>query len=106
MKWVSALSKQADIDTAVQEATEEIIRQLEGEEADLTIIFIAPQYKDFYDKVPELINRYFKPGMLFGCSGGGIIGNGEEAEQQAAFSLTCAKTVSYTHLTLPTIYSV
>ena len=91
MKWVSALSKQADIDTAVQEATEEIIRQLEGEEADLTIIFIAPQYRDFYDKVPELINRYFKPGMLFGCSGGGIIGNGEEAEQQAAFSLTCAK---------------
>ena len=91
MKWVSALSKQADIDTAVQEATEEIIRQLEGEEADLTIIFIAPQYKDFYDKVPELINRYLKPGLLFGCSGGGIIGNGEEVEQQAAFSITCAK---------------
>ena len=41
MKWVSALSKQADIDTAVQEATEEIIRQLEGEEADLKIIFLS-----------------------------------------------------------------
>ena len=26
-----------------------------------------------------------------GCSGGGIIGNGEEVEQQAAFSITCAK---------------
>ena len=91
MKWVSALSKQADIDTAVQEAAEEIIRQLEGEEADLTVIFIAPQYRDFYDKVPDLINRYLKPGLLFGCSGGGIIGNGEEVEQQAAFSITCAK---------------
>jgi len=91
MKWVSALSKQTDIDAAVQEAIEEIIRQLEGEEADLTIIFVAPQYKDFYGKIPELINRYFKPGVLFGCSGGGIIGNGEEVEQQAAFSITCAK---------------
>ena len=41
MKWVSALSKQTDIDAAVQEAIEEIIRQLEGEEADLTIIFLS-----------------------------------------------------------------
>ena len=91
MKWVSALSKQPDIDAAVQEASEEIIRQLGNDQADLTVIFVAPQYKDFYDKIPDLVNRYLKPGMLFGCSGGGIIGNGEEAEQQAAFSITCAK---------------
>ena len=91
MKWVSALSKQPDIDAAVKEASEEIIRQLGNDQADLTVIFVAPQYKDFYDKIPDLLNRYLKPGMLFGCSGGGIIGNGEEAEQQAAFSITCAK---------------
>ena len=111
MKWVSALSKQPDIDAAVQEASEEIIRQLGNDQADLTVIFVAPQYKDFYDKIPDLLNQYLKPGTLFGCSGGGIIGNGEEAEQQAAFSITCAKlpgvkTVSYTHLTLPTILLV
>jgi len=91
MKWVSALSKQPDIDAAVEEASEEIIRQLGNDQADLTVIFVAPQYKDFYDKIPDLVNRYLKPGMLFGCSGGGIIGNGEEAEQQPAFSITCAK---------------
>ena len=91
MKWVSALSKQPDIDAAVQEASEEIIRQLGNDQADLTVIFVAPQYKDFYDKIPDLLNRHLKPGTLFGCSGGGIIGNGEEAEQQAAFSITCAK---------------
>jgi len=91
MKWVSALSKQPDIDAAVEEVSEEIIRQLGNDQADLTVIFVAPQYKDFYDKIPDLVNRYLKPGMLFGCSGGGIIGNGEEAEQQPAFSITCAK---------------
>jgi small ligand-binding sensory domain FIST len=90
MKWVSALSKQTDIDAAVQEATEEIIRKLGKDQADLTVVFVAPQYKDFYDKIPDLVNRYLKPGVLFGCSGGGIIGNGEEVEQQAAFSITCA----------------
>lgn len=91
MKWVSALSKQTDIDAAVQEAAEEIVRQMGNNQPDLTVVFVAPQYKDFYDKVPDLVNRYLKPGILFGCSGGGIIGNGEEVEQQAAFSITCAK---------------
>ena len=61
MKWVSALSKQPDIDAAVQEASEEIIRQLGNDQADLTVIFVAPQYKDFYDKIPDLVNRYLKP---------------------------------------------
>ena len=91
MKWVSALSRQTDINSAVQEAAEFAIRQLGKDHADLTIVFVSPQFSEFYDKVPDLISRYFKPGLLFGCSGGGIIGNGEEAEQQAALSITCAE---------------
>ncbi len=91
MKWVSTLSRQTDIDSAVQEAAESAIQQLGKSHADLTVVFVSPQFKEFYDKIPELISRYFKPGLLFGCSGGGIIGNGEEAEQQAAISITCAE---------------
>jgi small ligand-binding sensory domain FIST len=91
MKWVSALSRQTDIDSAVQEAAESAIRQLGKDHADLTIVFVSPQFSEFYDKVPDLVSRYFNPGLLFGCSGGGIIGNGEEAEQQAAVSITCAE---------------
>ena len=91
MKWVSALSRQTDIDGAVQEAAESAISQLGKDHADLTVVFVSPQFKEFYDKVPEIISRYLKPGLLFGCSGGGIIGNGEEAEQQAAISITCAE---------------
>ncbi|MEK9630086.1 MAG: FIST N-terminal domain-containing protein [Nitrospinota bacterium] len=102
MKWVSALSKLTDIDAAVEEACANIKNQLGQDEADLTVIFVSPQYREFYDKVPDLINRYFKPGTLFGCSGGGIIGNGEEAEQQAAFSMTCATLPG---VKIQTIYS-
>ena len=93
MKWVSALSKQTDIDSAVEEATAEIIRQMGKDQADLTVCFVSPQYKDFYDKIPDLVNRYLKPGLLFGCSGGGIIGNGEEVEQQAAFVIDQSASV-------------
>ena len=91
MKWVSALSRKTDIDSAIQEAAESAIQQLGKDQADLTVVFVSPQFKEFYDKVPELVSRYLKPGLLFGCSGGGIIGNGEEAEQQAAVSITCAE---------------
>ena len=78
MKWVSTLYRQTDIDSAVQAAAESAISQLGKDHADLTVVFVSPQFSEFYDKVPDLIIRYFKPGLLFGCSGGGIIGNGEE----------------------------
>ena len=57
MKWVSALSRQTDINSAVQEAAEFAIRQLGKDHADLTIVFVSPQFSEFYDKVPDLISR-------------------------------------------------
>ncbi len=90
MKWISALSRQADIESAIQEVAESAVQQLGKDHVDLTVVFVSPQFKESYDKVPDLISRYLKPGLLFGCSGGGIVGNGEEAEQQAAISITCA----------------
>ena len=91
MKWVSTLYRQTDIDSAVQAAAESAISQLGKDHADLTVVFVSPQFSEFYDKVPELVSRYIKSGLFFGCSGGGIIGNGEEAEQEAALSITCAE---------------
>ena len=91
MKWVSTLCRQTDIDSAVQAAAESAISQLGKDHADLTVVFVSPQFSEFYDKVPELVSRYIKPGLFFGCSGGGIIGNGEEEEQEAALSITCAE---------------
>ncbi len=38
MKWVSSLSRQTDIDSAIQEAAESVIRQLGKDNADLTIV--------------------------------------------------------------------
>ena len=91
MKWVSTLYRQTDIDSAVQAAAESAISKLGKDHADLTVVFVSPQFSEFYDKVPELVSRYIKSGLFFGCSGGGIIGNGEEAEQEAALSITCAE---------------
>ena len=63
---------------------------MDGKSVDLTIIFVSPQFKDKYEEIPKLIRNRISSGHFLGCSGGGIVGGGKEAEQQAAFSMTCA----------------
>jgi small ligand-binding sensory domain FIST len=90
MKWASHLSTQNNIEACVDESVEAILSQMDGKSVDLTIIFVSPQFKDKYKDIPKLIRDRISSRHFLGCSGGGIIGGGKEAEQQAAFSITCA----------------
>ena len=90
MKWASHLSTQNNIEACVDESVEAILSQMDGKSVDLTIIFVSPQFKDKYEEIPKLIRDRISSKHFLGCSGGGIIGGGKEAEQQAAFSMTCA----------------
>jgi small ligand-binding sensory domain FIST len=90
MKWASHLSTQNNIEACVAESVEAILSQMGGKSVDLTIIFVSPQFKDKYEEIPKLIRDRIISGHFLGCSGGGIVGGGKEAEQQAAFSMTCA----------------
>ena len=90
MKWASHLSTQNNIEACVDESVEAILSQMDGKSVDLTIIFVSPQFKDKYEEIPKLIRDRISSRHFLGCSGGGIIGGGKEAEQQAAFSMTCA----------------
>ena len=90
MKWASHLSTQNNIEACVDESVEAILSQMDGKSVDLTIIFVSPQFKDKYEDIPKLIRDRISSKHFLGCSGGGIIGGGKEAEQQAAFSITCA----------------
>ena len=90
MKWASHLSTQNNIEACVDESVEAILSQMDGKSVDLTIIFVSPQFKDKYEDIPKLIRDRISSKHFLGCSGGGILGGGKEAEQQAAFSMTCA----------------
>ena len=90
MKWASHLSTQNNIEACVDESVEAILSQMDGKSVDLTIIFVSPQFKDKYEEIPKLIRDRISSKHFLGCFGGGIIGGGKEAEQQAAFSMTCA----------------
>jgi len=90
MKWASAITTQDNIESGIEEATESLLQQLDGKSADLTIIFVSPHFAERYHEISALIKKRFDPGLLLGCSGGGIIGQGQEVEQQPAFSITSA----------------
>jgi small ligand-binding sensory domain FIST len=90
MKWASAISEQPQLDQATQECVASLQNGLAGAAPDLAVVFVSAHYESEYDRVGELLKEHFGPIVIFGCSGGGIIGNGEEVEQRAAVSITAA----------------
>ena len=90
MKWASPLSTSDSIETCIDETIKAMREQLGEEQPHLTVIFISPHFRSHYRKVPGLIRQRMNPGTLIGCSGGGIIGGGNEEEDNPAFSMTCA----------------
>jgi len=90
MKWVSAIAKEEDLKTSVEQAARSIRDQLDGKDPHLTVLFVSPNFKQYYESIPGLIQEWLRPGLLFGCSGAGIIGGGQEVEHKPALSLTAA----------------
>ncbi len=90
MKWASAISEQTDLDGAFAECAASIKTQLGGETPDLAVAFVSPHYRNDYQRVAALMGEHIRPAHTFGCSGGGIIGNGLEVEQRPALSITAA----------------
>ena len=90
MQWASAISEQPALEPAVAECSAAIQRQLNGAAPDLAVAFVSPHYRDSYAALPGLVRESLGRPLLLGCSGGGIIGNGQEVEQRPALSITAA----------------
>ncbi len=87
MKWISSISTKVSLEAAVQEVAHEIIDGLAGRSADFGIIFISNTFMSEYPRLMPLLAEKIKIAHLIGCSGGGIIGNGQELEDIPALSL-------------------
>jgi small ligand-binding sensory domain FIST len=88
MNWASAISEQPDLGFAIGECIGSLESQLGGQSADLAVVFVSPHHRAEYGKVVSLVRQYLPAARVFGCSGGGIIGNGVEVEQRPAVSIT------------------
>ena len=78
MKWTSALSEQLVLEDAIAECGVAIKSSVGDADLDLAVAFISPHYEDSYDRVADLMARSLGAKHVFGCSGGGVIGNGLE----------------------------
>jgi small ligand-binding sensory domain FIST len=90
MKWTSAISEQPVLEDAIAECGVAIKNSVGDESLDLAVAFISPHYEESYERVADLMAETLGAKHVFGCSGGGVIGNGQEVEQRAGLSITAA----------------
>jgi small ligand-binding sensory domain FIST len=90
MKWASALSEQTPLANAVEECVANVRQQLGELPPDLALVFVSSHHDQQFEELPGMVGEKLGHPLILGCSGGGIIGNGVEVEQQPAVSITAA----------------
>ena len=90
MKWASAVSERADLEEAMEEAAAEVRAELGDSQPDMSAGFVSPHHAQGYGRVSSLVAKTLGPRVLLGCSGGGVIGGGQEVEFRPGLSLTAA----------------
>src|SRR5918995_1385048 len=91
MKWATAISRKTSFEDAVLECAEGVTRGLGPGPASLALAFVTPHFATFYPRLYGLVDRYLEPETFLGCSGGGVIGGGEEVEHAPAVTLVAAR---------------
>ena len=91
MQWATSISRSTSIEDALRECSEDIRRQLGPGPVTLALGFVTPHFAAYYPRAPKLVARYLEPETFVGCSGGGVIGGGEEVEREPAVTLVAAR---------------
>src|ERR671915_488532 len=91
MKWATTISRKTSFESAVLECAEGAARRLGPGPISLALAFVTPHFADYYPRLYGLVGRYLEPGTFLGCSGGGVIGGGEEVERAPAVTLVAAR---------------
>jgi small ligand-binding sensory domain FIST len=91
MRWGSTLSRRPDAAAAFSEAAGTLDDRLGGAGPDLLLVFASPHHVQDFDDLGRLAARRYPGAVIAGCTGRGVIGDGHEAEQGPALSLTGAR---------------
>lgn len=94
MKWASAISTSASLETALKDVVSQATEQLGGAKADLALVFVSVAFASEYARLLPLLSELIEADCVLGCSGSGVIGMAdefpEEVEEGAALSLVLA----------------
>jgi small ligand-binding sensory domain FIST len=90
MKWSSAVSEQNTLDAAIDECLERVESEIDDQNPDLIVTFVSSHHESTFDDVIPKLRERLGPGMVVGCSAGGVIGSGKEVEHRPGFALSAA----------------
>ena len=66
MQWVSTLSLNPLLDTAVEEAVASVTVQLDGRDPDLAVVFLSADYAPDFERLPEILRARLRAGGVGG----------------------------------------
>jgi len=95
MRWCSVLSKgpldgERDYASMVDEACQEVRDKLEGKSPDLLTAFVSAKFNQYFKEIASAIQASLKPRAFIGCSAGGLIGGGNEVEEESGLVISGA----------------
>src|SRR5437879_13700850 len=90
MQFASALSREVQTEAAVAAVLEQVAPQLPEQHAHLSFVFASPHHLKAFPRLLHLVQERFATHTLIGCTGGGVIGDRREVENQPALALLVA----------------
>lgn len=87
MKWVSRLSTKVSLEAALQELADQVLAVMSADCLDLGFLFVSNAFASDYPRLLPLLHDKLPIKQLVGCSGGGIIGGGQELGETPAIAL-------------------
>jgi small ligand-binding sensory domain FIST len=90
MQFASALSREVQTEAAVLAVLEQVAPQLPEQHAHLSFVFASSHHLKAFPRLLHVMQERFATHTLIGCTGGGVIGDRREVENQPALALMVA----------------
>ncbi len=91
IQFVSVISRETDARKAAQEVLSSAAARIGDSGVDLAMLFVSSSFTKDAPLIAREVHSVLKPRALTGCSGEGVIGEGEEIESDRALSLIAAR---------------
>ena len=87
MEWASTLSVTGNYQEGVMECLSEINSMMDNT-PNLVVVFASPKNVNLLSDLNKMIDDRYSDCTILGCSGLGIIGNGQELEQKEGIAMS------------------
>ncbi len=112
MAFASAIGLGGRLEAAIADASEQLGTEADATGFDLAVAFVSGAYGPAIERLPQLLRPLLGDALLVGCNAGGLIGGGNEEEDEPGIALLCGRlpeaSVTCRHLeqaTLPPLLS-